>query len=365
MMAEPPGKPAVTMRALLVAFAFAALPFAVGSAAPDSLLYVRLESYLEALRVQAGIPGMSAAIVGDEDIVWERGFGRQDVGLAIAAAPDTPYHIDALGQTLTATLVLQCVERGTLSLGDPVGNYDSGGPDPGATLRQLLAHTSAGPFGETYVYRPERLESLRAAIRHCTGDSYRENLANLFDRLAMKDSVPGPDVVTLAAPAEGIPNRATAQRYSAVLERLTTSYQVSGGGQASVVPHPAETLTTTSGVVSTVRDLAQLDLALKQGLLLSPETLALAWSTPPTPGFQGQALPHGLGWFVQAYNGQRVVWQFGVSEASSAFVITLPSRRLTMILLANSDGLVKPFVLTPGDVLASPFARVFLGLLGP
>jgi len=36
-----------------------------------------------------------------------------------------------------------------------------------------------------------------------------------------------------------------------------------------------------------------------------------------------------------------------------------------MILLANSDGLVKPFVLAPGDVLASPFARVFLGLLGP
>ena len=352
------------MRALLVAFALAALPLAVGSAAPDSLLYVRLESYLEALRVQAGIPGMSAAIVGDEDIVWERGFGRQDVGLGLAAVPDTPYHIDALGQTLTATLALQCVEQGTLSLDEPVGNYDSGSPDPGATIRQLLAHTSPSPLGETYAYRPERLESLRPAIRHCTGDSYRENLANLFDRLAMKDSVPGPDAVALAPPAEGIPDRTTAQRYSAVLERLTTSYQVSGGGgQSSAVAHPAQTLTTTSGVVSTVRDLAQLDLALKQGLLLSPETLALAWSTPTTPSLQ--ALPHGLGWFVQTYNGQRVVWQFGVSEASSAFVITVPSRRLTMILLANSDGLVKPFVLTPGDVLASPFARVFLGLLGP
>ena len=82
-------------------------------------------------------------------------------------------------------------------------------------------------------------------------------------------------------------------------------------------------------------------------------------------GSDVQGLPHGLGWFVQLYNGQPVVWQFGVSEASSSFWITLPSRRLTMILLANSDGLVKPFVLTPGDVLASPFARVFLGLLAP
>jgi hypothetical protein len=33
-----------------------------------------------------------------------------------------------------------------------------------------------------------------------------------------------------------------------------------------------------------------------------------------------------------------------------------------MILLANSDGLVKPFALTEGDVTLSPFARLFLGL---
>ena len=351
------------MRAFLVALALATMPLAVGTAAPDSLLYSRLESYLEALRVQAGIPGMSAAIVGDTDIVWERGFGRQDLGRSIATQPDTPFHIDGLGETLTATLVLQCVEQGKLSLDDPIGNYDSGSPDPGATIRQLLAHTSPGLGGETFSYRPERLESLRDAVRECTGDSYRETLANLLDRLAMRDSVPGPDAVTLVPPAEGIPDEATSARYSAVLARLTTSYLVIEPGQASPFQHSAATVTTASGVVSTVRDLAQFDLALKQGLLLTPDTLALAWSTPAVPAVQG--LPHGLGWFVQTYNGQVVVWQFGVSESSSSFLITLPSRRLTMILLANSDGLVKPFVLTPGDVLASPFARVFLGLLGP
>ena len=338
------------------------MPLAVRSAAPDSLLYARLESYLEALRAQAGIPGMAAAIVGDIDIVWERGFGRQDLGRAIATQPDTPFHIDGLGQILTATLVLQCVDQGKLSLDDPIGNYDSASPDPGATIRQLLAHTSPGFGGETFIYRPERLEALRDAVRQCSGDSYRETLANLFNSQAMKDSVPGADVVSLVPPAEGIPDEATSATYSAVLARLTTSYQVSEPGQAIPFEHPA-TLTTASGVISTVRDLAQFDLALKQGLLLTPETLARAWSTPPVPSLQG--LPHGLGWFLQVYNGQPVVWQFGVSESSSSFMISLPTRRLTMILLANSDGLVKPFVLTPGDVLASPFARVFLGLLGP
>lgn len=351
------------MRAVLVALTLATVPLAVVSAAPDSLVYARLGSYIEALRVQAGIPGLSAAIVGETDIVWERGFGRQDLNRAIAVEPDTPFHLDGLGQTLTATLVLQCVEQGKAALEDPIGNYDSGSPDPGATIRQLLSHASAGPAGETFSYRPERLESLRDVVRKCTGDSYRETLAHLLDRLAMKDSVPGPDAASLAPPSEGIPDVATAARYSAVLARLTTSYLVFQPGQASPFQHSATTVTTASGVVSTVRDLAQFDVALKQGLLLSPETLAAAWSTPSTPSLQ--SLPHGLGWFVQSYNGQPVVWQFGVSEASSSFWITLPSRRLTMILLANSDGLVKPFVLAPGDVLASPFARVFLGLLGP
>ena len=108
-----------SMRVFLVALALAATTLAVPSAAPDSLVYARLESYLEALRVQAGIPGLSAAIVGDTDIVWERGFGRQDLAELIAAQPDTPFHLDGLGQTLTATLVLQCVEQGKLSLDDP------------------------------------------------------------------------------------------------------------------------------------------------------------------------------------------------------------------------------------------------------
>jgi CubicO group peptidase (beta-lactamase class C family) len=121
------------------------------------------------------------------------------------------------------------------------------------------------------------------------------------------------------------------------------------------------TLTPAGGLVSTVRDFAQFDLALRKGILLRPETLEAAWTAAPGAG--GQPLPHGLGWFVQQYNGERVVWQFGVSpNASSSLVMTLPARRLTLVLLANSDGLVKLFPLAAGDVTISPFAKVFLRL---
>lgn len=353
---------AVSIRAACLLVALAAVPLAAQSA-PDSLLYARLDSYLEALRQQAGIPGLSAAIIGETDIVWEQGFGRQNLERGMPAHPDTPFHLDGLGQVFTATLVLQCVEQGKAVLDDRIVEYDGSAPEPQVTLRQLLSHTSPGPVYETFLYRPQRLEPLRDVIRQCTGDSFRETVSNLFDRLAMRDSVPGPDAPGLAPPAHGVPEPAVAARYRDVLARLATPYLVPSPGRAIPAQHEAVTITTHSGVVSTVRDFAQFDTALKQGILLRPETLAAAWSAPAGGGPVG--LPHGLGWFVTSYNGQPVAWQYGVSETSSSFVIMLPAKRLTMILLANSDGLVKPFLLSGGVVTASPFARVFLGLFAP
>src|SRR5262249_12378271 len=73
--------------------------------------------------------------------------------------------------------------------------------------------------------------------------------------------------------------------------------------------------------------------------------------------------PMGLGWFVQYYKGERVVWHFGnVPNAYSSLILKLPARNMTFILLANSDGLSSPFDLAQGDVTRSLFASLFLKL---
>ena len=70
-----------------------------------------------------------------------------------------------------------------------------------------------------------------------------------------------------------------------------------------------------------------------------------------------------MGSFVQTYNGEPIVWQFGISPgAGSSLMVTLPSKGLTLILLANSDRLVRPLPLADGDVTVSPFVRVFFNL---
>jgi CubicO group peptidase (beta-lactamase class C family) len=199
-------------------------------------------------------------------------------------------------------------------------------------------------------------------VRSCSDDSFRENFATLLHRFAMFDSVPGPNMLSVAPPDEGVPHPDDVQRYAAVLRRRAMPYSVDGArrAQPSSFPESASMLTPYSGLVTTVRDLAKFDLALKQGILLNRGTLDYAWSMPVS---SGTLLPHGLGWFVQHYHGEKVVWQFGMAEfASSSLMITLPERGLTLILMANSDGLVKLYSPADGDLTLSPFARLFLNL---
>jgi CubicO group peptidase (beta-lactamase class C family) len=347
-------------RTLLASIAAAVLLLCTPLRADDLVLRL-FGDYLEALRAQSGIPGMSAAIVGNSDIIWERAFGQQDVERSVATRSDTLFHVDGLTEIATAALVLRCVEEGELSLDDRIGQYYSSAADPNQTLRQILTHTTGTADNLVYAYHPDRFASLEGAVRACTDHSYRRNLETWLDNLAMSDSVPGIDAILLVPPADGIPSNEQVQRYTAVLPRLAKAYSVDSKGRVSASQYTTTTLTPSAGLISTTRDFAKLDLALRQGIIARADTLAASWQPPV--GRNGQHLPHAIGWFAQTYKGEQVLWQFGLQEnASSSLAIKLPGRGLTLILLANGDGLVKLFSPTAGDVTISPFGRVFLGL---
>jgi len=349
------------MRRSLLTFALCFLLLAASPKGADELVYGRFADYVEAFRTQIGIPGLAAAIVGRSDVLWERGFGWQDVARATLMRPDTPMHLDGLTQVFTATTVLRCVEENRLSLDDPIGRYKKDAPEPGATIRQLLTHPS-GTSTLTFAYRPDRVDAVAAAVKACTDDSFRETTANMLERLAMVNSVPGPDVLALVPPAEGIPTPAERLNYASALERLAVPYAVDASHRAVQGQFAASTLNPSSGLISTVHDYAQFDLALRNGILLDQDTLIGSWR-PPLDG-AGKLLPHAIGWFVQNYNGETVVWQFGTGgdAGSSSMVVMLPSRGLSLVIMANSTGLVKSFPLEKGEVTTSPFARIFLAL---
>jgi CubicO group peptidase (beta-lactamase class C family) len=352
-----------TLGAIVVAAIVTFVPVAGQNPAPVTI-NPTFETYLESLRVQAGIPGLSAAIVKDGTIAWERGFGYQNVEARIPATPDTPYPITDISQTFAATLLLQCVEQRHVQLDRPISTYGPTLEDsPSATVRQLLSHTSTSSVGDTFKYDPERFAVLTQVIERCIPQPYRKSVSHrLLERLAMKDSVPGRDLQNVSIEEQQTYDPLIFERYARVLERLATPYKLDKRNRPvrSDVTF-AEGISASDGIISTVRDLARFDAAIDDGILLTPETLAAAWT--PALSKDKTPLPMGLGWFAQTYRGEPVIWHFGVVPGGySSLIIKLPAKRATLILLANSDGLTGPYQLQTGDVTRSIFANVFLRL---
>jgi CubicO group peptidase (beta-lactamase class C family) len=107
-----------------------------------------------------------------------------------------------------------------------------------------------------------------------------------------------------------------------------------------------------------VLDLAKYDAAIDTRVLVPAELQQLAWT--PFVSTSGVTLPHALGWFSQQYSGTRLVWHYGYWGQFSALYLKIPSRELTLILLANSGELSAPFPMARGDVTKSAFAKTFL-----
>lgn len=345
------------LRALALALCAVLALTAQGSG--QVLSYTLFERYLDSLRQQTGIPGLSAAIVRGGRVDWERGFGQQDIERNIAASPDTPYPIGDITQTMAVVLLGQCAEQGALNIDDPVSRWVADFPSASATVRQVMAHAAQGT-GQ-FEYDPGRYAALTAVAQACNPKPFRVNVADtILERLGMAASVPGQDLASPSNAFRELFEASRLERYEAVANRVALPYRVDRNLRATRSDYSPHALSTADGMVSTVRDLARFDAALDDAILLRPETLGIAW-TPAN--FTGTSLPTGLGWFVQEHQGQRIIWHFShIPNAYSALIMKMPSRQMTLILLANSDGLSTGANLEQGDVIASPFVKIFLRL---
>ncbi len=111
-----------------------------------------LEAQLEADRVRLKIPGLSAAVILDREILWARGFGYADLERRVPATPQTLYRVGSITKLFTATMLMQLREQGKLQLDDPLTEHipesrrgNRARELSRVTLRQLVSHTSGLP----------------------------------------------------------------------------------------------------------------------------------------------------------------------------------------------------------------------------
>ena len=338
----------ITVFLLIIYMAFAPVHVKGNSLGDEKEVTQQFSQFLEDLRRDLKIPGLSAAIVKDENVLWSEGFGYADLENKIKATPETSYYLASLTKTFASTIVLQLVEQGKLDLDAPISAFGIRTNSPGViTVRHLLSHTSEGQPGTFYNYNGYRFSFLGQVIQRASGRSFRELVVeNILKSLHMTGTAPS---VTGKSDAD-IP-------FAQVYEKRTQPYGLDANDH--VVKGRYETsFGVSGGLISTVLDMAKYDIAISQNKFLRPETQEMAFT--PFISIAREKLPYGLGWFTQEYNGVRLIWHYGYyGPSESTLILKVPDEKMTLIALANMDSLSRPFPLGGGDVLTSPLAVAF------
>jgi CubicO group peptidase (beta-lactamase class C family) len=107
------------------------------------------EKWLDGERAFRRIPGVSSALVIDQDVIWKGASGYADLERKAPATPTTIYSVCSISKLFTSIAALQLRDEGRLRLDDPVSKHlpwftpRTRFPDDGAiTVEGLLTHAS-------------------------------------------------------------------------------------------------------------------------------------------------------------------------------------------------------------------------------
>ena len=117
---------------------------------PVESVSAKLQSTLAAYVKEHRLPGATAGVVHDGELVWSGSVGFADVADRVVADSSTLHRVASITKTFTATAILQLRDDGLLGLDDPVVRHipeleaaqPAAGPIEAVTLRLLLAHQS-------------------------------------------------------------------------------------------------------------------------------------------------------------------------------------------------------------------------------
>ena len=124
--------------------------------------FTKLEEFIFIKMSETKLPGLSAAIVKGDEVIWAKAFGFRDLELGLAATPHTLYGIGSVTKSFTALSIMQLAEQGKLNVDDPVDTYVPINIRPGGEsirISHLMSHSSGIPA----------LAYAEAVIRGATG----------------------------------------------------------------------------------------------------------------------------------------------------------------------------------------------------
>ncbi len=318
----------------------------------------RLSEFINEQLAEKDLPGVAIALVDNQEMVWQQGFGYADPKAKTPPTEKTIYRVGSVSKLFTDIAVMQLVEQGKLDLDAPVTRYipEFRPRNPfgrAITLRQLMSHRSGlvreTPVGSyfdpapptlartiaslnktTLVYAPEtRTKYSNAAIatvgyvlERTQKTPFAKYLKQqVLETLGMRDS-------NFEPTAELNKNLAKAQMWTI-------------DGRVFDAPTFELGIAPAGCMYTTLADLSHFMSALfaggegKNGRLLKRETLEQMWM--PQTDAQGNKTAYGIGFGLGTLDGHRRVGHGGAIYGFATTLAALPDDRLGVVVVATKD----------------------------
>jgi CubicO group peptidase (beta-lactamase class C family) len=112
------------------------------------------------------LPGVVAAVVNKDQILYLKAFGKQDVGQNIPMAKDSIFRIASMTKPVTSVVIMMLVEQGKIRLDDPISKYL-----PEYKRREVIA-TFNEKDGTPTTHPAKREITIRHLLTHTSGLGY-------------------------------------------------------------------------------------------------------------------------------------------------------------------------------------------------
>lgn len=342
------------------------------SSASTDVSLDEFDKKLDALRQEKMIPGMSVAVVKDNQLLWSKGYGHADSNREIAVTPETPFWIASVTKTFVGLAFLHLEANGQISFDelaaetpefDGLCQWLAGTTIPFAEgldcsepirIKHILHHQVNKPVGDAFMYNPIMYSRLSRYLEHKLGEGVRsvEGRHNFLAQTIDKHII---------IPAKMTRSMASMWDRSRALVYfdLADGFKVDERGYKTKMPRPDKHIPGGAGVVSTVHDLAKYDIAISTGKITLGKIKHKLMS--PATFNNGSDAPYGYGWYFQCYQGHRLMWHSGwdPDHGYSAMLLRMPEKNLTFILLTNSEGVWWGNPIDQARIQDSPFAQLF------
>lgn len=352
---------------LLFAIQFATLPqvgYSQTSAQPAAVAdyskqLAEIESKTEARRKELGIPGMSLAIVKDDQVIYAKGLGYKDFEKKIAATPDTQFAIGSSTKAFTALSVLITQDEGKLSLDAspktvlPYFKMYDADTDKNITIRDLLTHSSGLNRTDLAMITGKltRAELIRVAGEAKPIGKLREKFgyqnlmyATAGEVVAVAQKQPWEKFVpTRIFKPLGMTNSNMSMREMAKAQDRSLGYDYNFDTKETLVrPYrDIDPVAPAGSINSSANDMAKwLRFVLGGGTAPGGKRLVSEkgfeeWLKPQMKMNAAGTANYALGWMVTKWNGLTVVQHGGNIDGFNALVAMIPEKKIGFVMLTN------------------------------